>query len=444
MRQHNAITLVVLATVIATAATIAACADGIAGPSQTPDFEVWAVDQSPSPGKAFGGLIHIFRDSTLPGGGGAHTLTSATERVDLSGATAQLCQSATGALPVQAHNITFNRSQTHAMVAFLTSGHVAILNAATREPVACLQMSLGTSGMRHAHQAVAAPDGSYILVANQMGKLLERIDADFVRNSFAKNTAATLNLATCLTPSGVACEAAGVRPNNQPVTVTIDQSGSLAFVTLRGGGFFVIDPRSTPMRIVAEYDMNTIQPQGLASIRVGDALFSTSGANAFRLYRFALSDFASGGAASTRAANQPAATALISEGTTGRDGHGLALTGDDRYLWATDRGGNVIEVFDVRAASRVGTINLVGPLTSDPSPDILGTSPRGDLVFVTLKGPNPLSGIPWGTGITPGVGVIEVDDGGRSGRLIAIQPISNRDANNVERADPHGLAVRVR
>jgi len=49
-----------------------------------------------------------------------------------------------------------------------------------------------------------------------------------------------------------------------------------------------------------------------------------------------------------------------------------------------------------------------------------------------------------GTGITPGVGVIEVEDGGRNGRLVAIQPISNRDANNLERADPHGLAVRVR
>lgn len=73
---------------------------------------------------------------------------------------------------------------------------------------------------------------------------------------------------------------------------------------------------------------------------------------------------------------------------------------------------------------------------------MLATSPMGDLVFVTLKGPNPLSGIPWGTGSTPGVGVIEIDQDGRGGRLVEMRSITNKDANGVERADPHGLAIR--
>jgi hypothetical protein len=121
----------------------------------------------------------------------------------------------------------------------------------------------------------------------------------------------------------------------------------------------------------------------------------------------------------------------------------MTLSRNGLYLWVTDRGTNVIEIFDVRTGERVNTLSLTGPLSSDPAPDILGTSPDGDIVFVTLKGPNPLSGIPWGTGATPGLGVIAVQQNGRSGRLMAVQPITNRDAGNVDRADPHGLAVRT-
>ncbi len=418
---------------------LVACSDTIVGPDAQRGFEVWVMDQSPTTGKAYGGLIHIFHDTTLAGG--KHTLAATTEVVDLSGPTTALCQSNTGAVPVQAHNIMFNATRTHAIVAFLASGHVAILNAATRQPVACLQMSIGASGMRHAHQAVAAPDGSYILVANQMGKLIERIDANFATNTFALNTAATINLASCQTPSGVPCESAALRPNNQPVTFSIDATGNLAFVTMRGGGFFAINPRVTPMQIRAEYDAGTIGAQGLASIRVGGDLFTTSGANSFRLYRFSLAGFSS---STTSAPNQPAPTALVSDGTSGRDGHGMTVSKNERYVWVTDRGGNVIEVFDVSTGTRANTLNMVGALSPDPSPDLLATAPEGDLVFVTFKGPNPLSGVPWGTGSTPGLGIIAVGDEGRSGQLLELRALTNKDAGGIERADPHGLAIRPR
>ncbi len=397
------------------------------------------MDQSPSPGKTWGGRIFIYRNARP--GDGPGILGATPETIDLGGATTALCQSTTGAAPVQAHNVTFTRTHSHAIIAFLASGHVAILDAATRAPVACLQMSLGAMQMRHAHQAVASPDGSYILVANQMGKLVERIDANFATNTFTLNTAATLNLATCTTPSGAACEAAGVRPNNSPVTSTINEAGDLAFITMRGGGLFAINPRSTPMSIRAEYDISTVAPQGLASMRVGDDLFATSGANSFRVYRFPLTAFS---ASTARAPNQPAPTALVSEATAGRDGHGMTLSKSGKYLWVTDRGGNVVEIFDVTTGAREAQLNLTGAVSADPSPDLLATSPNGEVIFVTLKGPNPLSGIPWGTGLTPGLGIIAVEEGGRSGRLVEILPITNKDANGVERADPHGLALRVR
>ena len=137
MNKQQRLAWVVIAAASVSLAT-PSCAESVTGPGTIQDFEVWAIDQSPAPGRAFGGLIHIFRDTMEANG--THTLARTTEVIDLSGATATLSQSSTGALPVQAHNVTFNATQSHALIAFLASGHVAILNAATRQPVACLQM----------------------------------------------------------------------------------------------------------------------------------------------------------------------------------------------------------------------------------------------------------------------------------------------------------------
>ena len=64
-------------------------------------------------------------------------------------------------------------------------------------------------------------------------------------------------------------------------------------------------------------------------------------------------------------------------------------------------------------------------------------------MFATLRGSLPLSGDPHAsTGSTPGVGVIRVQQGGRSGELQAIARISNVDAGGIDRADPHGLRIR--
>jgi hypothetical protein len=83
-----------------------------------------------------------------------------------------------------------------------------------------------------AHAAFPAPDGSYILVANQNGRRLERIDADFTANHFEHNPAATLDLATCTTPGGQPCEHPSLRPINWPICPVIDASSTYGFVTL--------------------------------------------------------------------------------------------------------------------------------------------------------------------------------------------------------------------
>jgi hypothetical protein len=239
-------------------------------------YEVWAIDQSNSPGLAFGGVLYVWDGHDLERDGA----TAVPTRVDLGGAVAALCLAKTGALPVRPHMLAINPSQTHAIISFVASGHVAILDAAGRAPIDCVRASVGAGGARQVHFAVPSPDETYIAVANQNGKLFERIETDYATNTFALNVAAGINLATCTTPNGAPCEDPAVRPDNAPICPVIDSTSRFSFVTLRGGGLFVVDARATPMQIVAEYDRATVHPNGCLGAEVPGKMFIDSGGHA--------------------------------------------------------------------------------------------------------------------------------------------------------------------
>lgn len=72
-------------------------------------------------------------------------------------------------------------------------------------------------------------------------------------------------------------------------------------------------------------------------------------------------------------------------------------------------------------------------------------APSGERAFISLRGPNPLSGDPHvATRTTPGLMIVDVERGGRSGEVLGIVRVSNVDANGIERADPHAIRVRRR
>ena len=207
-------------------------------------FEVWLVDQSNSAGTPHGGTIHIFDGPTLSGTAASDVSPIGT--IDLGGATTTMCVAKTGVAPVRPHMVFFNATDEYAVLSFVVSGHVVIFHANSREPIECLRMSVGAGGARQAHAAVPSPDDSYIVVANQNGKLLERIDTNYNTRVFTHNIAAKIDLATCTTPNGAACQDAVLRPDNAPLCPVVDSTSSLSFVTLRGGGLFVVNPRTTP------------------------------------------------------------------------------------------------------------------------------------------------------------------------------------------------------
>jgi len=403
-------------------------------------YEVWAIDQSDTTADG-GGTLYIYQGETLAGKAAG---SAVPETIDLGGATRTLCLAATGTAPRRPHMLMFNQEHSHAILAFVATGHVLFMDAVSRAPLSCIDVG------SQAHAAFPSPDQTYVIVANQNGKLLQRINTNYGTNTFTLDAAATINLATCVTPSGAACEDVALRPDNAPICPVIDSTSTFMFVTLRGGGMFVVDGTATPMAIVAEYDKASVHPNGCGGIEVAGKIYINAGggttANPLEsdLYAFMLSGFSS----VPNPPNMPAPVLVFSYDAEGFvDSHGVVLTKHERFLWVADRAANRIEVVDTSADSVVNQINLIGSVSSDPAPDLMDISPSGNRIFVALRGPNPLTanvaGVNNAVGNTPGVGVIRVEQSGKHGVLQAIAPISHI-VDGVERADPHALRVRLK
>ena len=425
----------VLAVAVLTLLGFGAFAGG-SGAGDDSHFQVWAIDQSDTTSDG-GGTLYVYDGHSLMG---RHAEHAAPRVVDLGGAARALCLAQTGSAPRRPHMFMFNHGRTHAVLAFVATGHVLFMDAEA-SPIACIDAGA------QAHAAMPSPDDSYVVVANQNGKLLQRIATDYETNTFALEPAATLNLATCVTPNGLPCESPALRPDNAPICPVIDESSVLTFVTLRGGGMFVVDSTATPMAIVAEYDRATVHPNGCGGVEHDGKMYLNSGggtaANPLEadLYTFPLSGFST----TPNPPNTPAPALVFSHDSRGFvDSHGATLTKHGRYLWVADRAANRIVVVDTATDTVVNEIDLVGGVSSDPAPDLLGISPQGNRVFVTLRGPAPLTGNAPGVnnavGNSPGVGVIRVERGGADGTFFARAPIRHVVGGS-EVADPHGLGV---
>lgn len=111
-----------------------------------------------------------------------------------------------------------------------------------------------------------------------------------------------------------------------------------------------------------------------------------------------------------------------------------------------DRPGNRIVVIDPEREVRVGEFSLLRPLRDDPTADLLDVSRSGAYVLASLRGPTPLTADPHASrGSTPRVGVIRVDDDGRSGQPVGIAPIRNVvDRGGARRPARTGRARRLR
>jgi hypothetical protein len=204
-------------------------------------FEVWAIDQSNTrdengngsilDGADSGGTLYIYRGDQLQG---QHADSAVPKVIDLGGAARDVSVAQTGTAPIRPHMFFFNSTHSHAIISFVASGHVLFMDAASREPIAVIDVGV------QAHAAIPAPDDSYVIVANQNGKMLHRIWTNYATNTFTLDPV-PLNLASGTTPSGAPRQDPVLRPDNAPICGIIDPTSRLTFVTLRGGGLFVVD-----------------------------------------------------------------------------------------------------------------------------------------------------------------------------------------------------------
>ncbi|HEX4946631.1 MAG TPA: hypothetical protein VFZ34_08215, partial [Blastocatellia bacterium] len=216
-------------------------------------YEVWMTDQNntagytaATPRGTHGGRIFIYDSSDLDRRSGP---INAPQVIDLATLFAMgVPYNNTGANVVRPHMALPSPDGGRYMaLAFVGSGHVAIFDGATKLPKALFRMSPGAGGAIQAHAAFWNTDGSAVIVANQNGKLLERINYDKATDTFTHDKTATLNLATCTTPNGFPCQSNTPlsdsdpnflgphnRPDNAPICPVMS-SRNLSYVTLRGG-----------------------------------------------------------------------------------------------------------------------------------------------------------------------------------------------------------------
>ena len=431
--------------VVLTAVTLLAVGGSGAGDASATGaapFEVWLVDQSDTTGLGYGGTLRVYDGWDLTGRAPSRAVP--TDVVDLGAETAALCRASTGADPVRPHMLTFNWAQTHAALSFVASGHVVFLDARSRRPLACLRTEVGAGGARQAHAIWPSRDDWYLMVANQNGKKLERIRTDYRNGSFVQEPAATLDLAACLTPGGVPCQAAGIRPDNAPICPFIASDNGPLFVSLRGGGMLVLDWRTTPMSIIAEYELANVPANGCGFTEAQGRIFADGGGGTpANLDQFSVFRLPMTGYAATNPPNVPPVERLFDDDSPERDAHGSEATSRQRYVWVDDRDANVAEVFDGASGAHLSTVDLTSAFSADPTPDLFAVSPDHAWFFLSTRGPNPLSGDPHSShGTDPGMLVVRLTEHGLSGEVRGLVPITNPDATGVERADAHAIRVR--
>ncbi len=309
----------------------------------------------------------------------------------------------------------------------------------------------------------------------------------------------------------------GGRPGGVVICPIVSDT-DMMYLTFGAGGAIVIDSRKTPMSAVTAYGNNELNGAGCGGIHLGDKIWLDGGVSAVGVGAdrstfvvYTIDDTAIAAAANTggylsddkkpkvftvfKDATNTAASGNVggkSANTTGqvpgittrRDAHGMIDTIDGKYIHVVDRIQNTMEVFEAATETHIGSYDLtsadgkgngVGPcaaasitdpevvssgdplVTNDPGPDLMGITPDGTHIVVALRGPKPVTVNHGGQGSCPGVGMIELTEGGASGKLVAVLRSKNEadtfvpgsfagGANYVgkEASDIHGAATRFK
>jgi DNA-binding beta-propeller fold protein YncE len=382
-----------------------------------PSYEVWVVDQAETTPTG-GGTLYIYKGADLKSAAPAPAYT------------VNLGEAALGVgdgVGKHGHSIAFNPAMTHGVISYVDSGHVQVIRASDRKVVASIKMTGSAAGPAAPHATAVTPAGDAIIVANQGGKRLQRISADFKNDVYKLDSSADLDLSLLEDAD---------HPANLPVIPVFTPDGRYVYVPMRGGGSYVIDYQATPMKTVATLGKSAIGPQQCCATFLKDAIWTTAQGGAtttttsFNLYQV------------TGLPDKPVAKKILAR-TGNVESHSVIPVG--QYLWVADRFANTLDIVDQAGDTRTMTI-ASGPLAGrDPAPDIMAASPDESMVFVALRGKTPVTsnikGLDNAVGDVGGFAILTVKDSGRDATVgsFVVLPL----AAGASVVDPHGLRVRI-
>ncbi len=365
-------------------------------------YEVWSLDQGTD-------RIHIYDDS--------HTQVAV---IDVS--PAALREVLPGFDPASGrtvpHMIDFDSEHRFAFIAATAGGATIIIDTLTRDVVAVLETGPGT------HMAAVTPDDSAVWVAVIGAREMVEIPLDLSLAQPTFQVGRTLDVEGLLAPSGFAF------PSASPVCHDYDGEGR-AWITLgpgmTQGGLFVLDVVTG--EVVHAFDPEVVR----ANCGIG---FSADGTRAIANWSGTFGPDVVDTEGEWYEFDTTTFEVLQASASGGVDAHGVRITPDGSEFWQVNRGtGDGLRI-DAR------TFTVLGPIDAGDTPDILDFSPDGRLVYITQRGPNPLSGDPHvARGTLAGVLVVDVATGEAITRL---DPPRVTDTDGGVINDVHGIGVRPR
>ena len=309
------------------------------------------------------------------------------------------------------HMIDFSADYAYAAVACTAGEKTVVIRTEDREVVAVLETGAGS------HMASFSPDDEYIHVDVIGEETIVRVDANLDEESFDVVDEIYL-------PEDETVQDAGIEPA-APICHQFSQEG-YTYHTLGPGyhdaGLVVVD--HDDFSIVEAFDGDELPTNcGTMPHPAESKFYLTAGLPSDP-------DEGEEGVGAYYVLDTETNEVIEQGDTGGYDAHGFWFTPGGEELWVLNRETDDGIVLDPDTDEVVEEIDDFGP-----APDIMWASPDGEYMFVSLRGPNPVSGDPHAaTGETPGFSVLEIEN-----REIVQTVVP--DGEN-EDSDFHGIGVR--
>jgi DNA-binding beta-propeller fold protein YncE len=304
------------------------------------------------------------------------------------------------------HMLDFTSDYRYGVIANPASGDTAILHGPSKKVLAVLPTGPGS------HAANVLPDDSAIITAVIGDGTVVEIIPDWQSENF------TIGRTLTIADDPLFQERSAEFRGSSPVCLDYTADSKYAYITLGPGinnsGVVIMDVDA--FELVALYPPDEVRANCGTMVSPDGSKMYVNGGSVTEGHWYVFDT------ETHELLNGP-------NDSLGNDAHGLWFTPDGSELLMVNRASSNLIIIDPETDTIIDEIDFIGQ-----SPDIIGISPDGQYAFITLRGPNPLTGPHAIAGDTPGIAVIDVP----SRELVTIiEP----DAGNPN-SDFHGISVR--